>query len=160
MTTFSVWKFDDPEGARRAARILADAEADGLVHVVDRAVLSWPADAARPTMHHPHDDERRGTAWGALWGLIVGSLFFLPLLGAAAGAAVGAVSRAVAAVGITKEQLETIGREVTPGTSALFAVTEDADLDRLGERFHGMSWTLVSTNLTPAESAQLTETFG
>ncbi|SFJ65841.1 DUF1269 domain-containing protein [Cellulomonas sp. KH9] len=160
MTTFSVWKFDGPERAQDAARILAEAEGDGLVHVVDRAVLSWPEGAARPTMHHARNDERRGTAWGALWGLIVGGLFFLPLLGAAAGAALGAIARAVAAVGITKEQLETIGREVTPGTSALFAVTEGADLDRLGERFHGLHWTLVSTNLTPAESAQLTETFG
>ncbi|MCC2333393.1 DUF1269 domain-containing protein [Cellulomonas wangsupingiae] len=160
MTTFTVWKFDDPERAQDAARILADAEGEGLVHVVDRAVLSWPTGASRPTMHHARNDEWRGTAWGALWGLIVGGLFFLPVLGAAAGAAIGAIARAVAAVGITKEQLETVGREVTPGTSALFAVTEDADLDRLGERFHGLHSTLVSTNLTPAESAQLIETFG
>jgi len=66
----------------------------------------------------------------------------------------------VAAVGITSAQLETVQREVTPGTSALFAVTEGADLDRLGERFHGLHSTLVSTNLTEAESAQLKETFG
>jgi hypothetical protein len=39
-------------------------------------------------------------------------------------------------------------------------VTEDADLDRLGERFSGMGSTLVATNLTEAEREVLLETFG
>jgi hypothetical protein len=42
----------------------------------------------------------------------------------------------------------------------LFAVTEEADLDRLGERLSGMGSTLVATNLTDAERAVLLETFG
>jgi len=47
-----------------------------------------------------------------------------------------------------------------PGTSALFIVTDNADLDRLGERFHGRDSTLISTNLTEAERSTLLETFG
>jgi uncharacterized membrane protein len=49
---------------------------------------------------------------------------------------------------------------VTAGTSALFAVTEQGDLDRLGERFRGMRSTLIATNLTDAERGVLLETFG
>ena len=33
MTTFTVWKFDDPGGAEHAASILKSAEADGLVNI-------------------------------------------------------------------------------------------------------------------------------
>lgn len=62
--------------------------------------------------------------------------------------------------GITERDLERIRMEVTPGTSALFLVTDDADLDRLGERFHGRDSRLISTNLTEAERATLLETFG
>jgi uncharacterized membrane protein len=62
--------------------------------------------------------------------------------------------------GITREQLETIRTEVTPGTSALFVVTEEGDLDRVGERFRGMHSKLVATNLTDGERQILLETFG
>jgi hypothetical protein len=55
---------------------------------------------------------------------------------------------------------ERIRTEVGPGSSPLFLVTEDADLDRLGERLRGRDSTLISTNLTEAERATLLETFG
>ncbi|MBF0688518.1 MAG: DUF1269 domain-containing protein [Cellulomonas sp.] len=160
MTTFTAWRFDDVDGAERALTVMQGADDEGLVRVVDRAVVSWPQGAARPTVRHAHDDELRAGGWGALWGLLLGALFFVPLLGAAAGAAAGAIARAVEAVGISKDQMATLREQVTPGTSALFVVTEDADLDRLAERFHGLHSTLVSTNLTDAERQVLYETFG
>lgn len=60
--------------------------------------------------------------------------------------------------GITRKDIGLIRSEVTPGTSALFVVTDDEDLDRLGERFHGTPWRLVTTNLTDAEREVLVET--
>ena len=49
---------------------------------------------------------------------------------------------------------------MTEGTSALFLVTEQGDLDRLGERMRGAHSTLIATNLTDAEKSVLIETFG
>jgi uncharacterized membrane protein len=160
MAAFTVWKFDTPDGASDAAGILKQAAADHLVKVVDHAVVSWPAGATRPTTTHSHDDVRRGTGWGALWGLLAGALFLVPVVGGVVGAAIGAISKATEGTGITREQLETIRTEVTEGTSALFVVTEEGDLDRVGERFHGMHWKLIATNLTDAERRVLHETFG
>ncbi|ARK03822.1 Uncharacterized membrane protein [Cellulosimicrobium aquatile] len=160
MATFTVWKFDSPEGADAASRILHDSASEHAVKIVDTAVVSWPEGAAKPTTRHGHQDEWRGTGWGAFWGLLLGSLFFAPVLGAAAGAAIGASTKAMEAVGIDKDQLDRIREGVTPGTSALFVVTEDGDLDRVGERFHGVHGTLVATNLTDAERSTLLETFG
>ena len=160
MTTFTVWKFDDPDGAQRAAGLLKNAERDQLVKVLDHAVVSWPVGASHPETKRSHDDVQKGAGWGALWGLVIGSLFLVPVVGGVAGGAIGAISKATQDAGITKEQLETIRTQITEGTSALFAVTEDADLDRLGERFSGMGSTLVATNLTEAEREVLLETFG
>jgi uncharacterized membrane protein len=160
MTTFTAWKFDSPDDAQHAADQLDRAKSDGLVKVIDRAVLTWPQGAARPTLHHTREAEWQSTGWGAFWGLLVGSLFFMPLLGVAAGAAAGAVSKHVQGLGITEEQMESIRQQITPGTSALFAVTDEGDLDRLGERFRGMNGRLVQTNLTGAERQLLLETFG
>src|SRR3954447_3819687 len=160
MTTFTVWKFDDPDGADRAVRVLRNAEADGLVKVEDHAVVRWPAGEEHPTTTHGHEGTWKGAGWGAVFGLLIGTLFFLPIAGGLAGAALGALSKKTEDVGITKDQLEKIRSEVTVGTSALFAVTEQGNLDRLGERLSGMHSTLIATNLTDAERSVLLETFG
>ena len=39
MTTFTAWKFDTPDGADEASTILSDAGREGLVKVVDSAVV-------------------------------------------------------------------------------------------------------------------------
>jgi uncharacterized membrane protein len=160
MSTFTVWKFDDPDGAERAMKILQDAEADGIVKVDDHAVVTWPMGAKEPSTKHGHEEIWKGTGWGAFFGLLIGTLFFLPVVGGLAGAAIGAMSKATEDAGITKDQLHKIRAEVTEGTSALFLVTEQGNLDRLGERFHGLHNKLLATNLTDAERDVLFETFG
>ena len=127
--------------------------------IVDHAVMSWPLGADKPETHHEHDDNKRGAAWGALWGLLGGALFAIPVAGAIAGVAIGALAKSTEGTGITKDDLARIRTEVVEGTSALFLVTEDADLDKLGERFR-FNTTLITTNLTAAERATLLETFG
>ena len=159
MTTFTVWKFEDPEGAVHAERVLKDAQDEGLVKIVDHAVMTWPPGADKPETHHKHDDSKRGAAWGALWGVLGGALFMIPVVGGVAGLAIGALAKSTEGTGITKEDLAKIRTEVVEGTSALFLVTEDADLDKLGERFR-FNTTLITTNLTDEERATLLETFG
>jgi uncharacterized membrane protein len=160
MTTFTVWKFTDPEGAAHAAEVLRNAEADGLVTIVDQATVTWPVGAQKPETDHGHDSTKRGAAWGALWGILTGALFMVPLVGGVVGAAIGALSKATEGTGITKDDLERIRTEITEGTSGLFLVTEAGNLDRLGERFRGDDKKLITTNLTEAERETLLETFG
>jgi uncharacterized membrane protein len=160
MTAFTVWKFDTPEGAQHAEKLLEQAEREEIVKIIDHAVATWPAGADHPTAKQGHDDTWRGTGWGAFWGLLVGVMIMVPVLGVAAGAALGALAKSTEKLGIDKEQLATIGRELTPGTSALFLVTQDADLDRLGERMRGTHMKLIETNLTDGERSIVTEALG
>src|SRR5690242_6077607 len=159
MTAFTVWKFDDPAGAAHADDILKRAEEDDLVEVLDHATVSWPLGAKHPTVQHGHDHTKHGAALGGFWGLLFGLLFTVPVLGIAVGAGLGALAKASEKLGITEEELEEIRAQVTEGTSALFVVTDQGNLDRLGERFRGVKMTLVQTNLTPAERELLLETF-
>jgi len=160
MTAFTVWKFDGPDGAEHAASVLKECERKGWIKVLDHAVVSWPEGEPQPRTKQSHDENWRGTGWGAFWGVLAGSLFLVPVVGGVAGAAIGAYSKMTQDAGITKEQLETIRTKVTPGSSALFVVTEEGDLDRVGERFQGMHSKLIATNLTAAERQVLLETFG
>ncbi len=160
MAAFTVWKFDSPDGADGAESVLKDCEGDGLIKILDHAVVSWPEGESQPRTKQGHEETWRGTGWGALWGVVVGALFFVPVIGGVAGAALGAISKVTEDAGISKDQLQRIRTEVTPGTSALFLVTEEGNLDRVGERFHGSHSKLIDTNLTDAERSVLLETFG
>lgn len=160
MTAFTVWKFEDPAGAQHAADKLRECEREQMVKILDYAVVSWPEGASKPETDRHNEERLRGTGWGALWGVLLGALFFVPVIGGVAGAAIGAIAKMTQDAGIGKEQLETIRTNVTPGTSALFVVTEQGDLDRVGERFHHMNSKLIATNLTDSERRVLLETFG
>jgi len=160
MTTFTVWKFEDPGSAAQAESVLKDCQAEGLIKIIDHAVVTWPEGEEHPKTTHGNEEKWRGTGWGALWGVLAGALFLVPVVGGVVGASIGAISKMTQDAGITKEQLTTIRTEVTPGTSALFVVTEDGDLDRVGERFHWMHSKLIATNLTSGERDMLLETFG
>src|SRR5256886_11165514 len=52
------------------------------------------------------------------------SIFFVPFLGAAIGAATGALAGSMSDVGIDDELIEQARDRITPGTSALFAMTD------------------------------------
>jgi uncharacterized membrane protein len=160
MTAFTVWAFDDPQAAERTFSSFRQAQDDGLVTIVDHAVVSWPEGADKPDTDIGRDDRVRGGAWGGFLGALIGLLFLVPVLGAVAGAAIGVAAKATDGTGLTKKDIAAIKDQVKPGTSALFLVTENTDLDRLGERFHGKNWKLISTNLTPEEQKVLHETFG
>src|SRR4029077_4211197 len=96
MTTFTVWKFGDPDGAERAESSLKSAASDGLVTIVDHAVVSWPHGADVPETFHSHDSTKRGAGWGALWGILGGALFAVPVAGVVVGAGIGALAKATA----------------------------------------------------------------
>ena len=158
MSALTVWKFDNPEGAEKAAKQLKRAAKDGLLTIVDLAVLSWPEGEETPDLQHVRDSRRKGAGWGALWGVLGGALFLVPVLGAAVGAGVGALAKATDGTGITQEDLERIRLEIVPGTSGLFLVTQDADLDRLGERITLHNSNVISINLSPAAESLTKET--
>ena len=159
MTAFTVWKFETLDGAEKAAKTLRSAAQDKLVVIDDLAVLEWPVGDKEPKIHH-HGPGHKGAAIGGLGGLVLGAAFLVPLVGLASGAAIGAMANKYRSVGITDEQIEEIRAEVKEGSSALFVITQSANMDRLGERFLGTRMKLIQTNLTEAERANLYETFG
>ena len=55
---------------------------------------------------------------------MIGAVFFVPVIGGVAEAAIGAITKATGAPQINIDQLETTRTQATEGTSALFVVTE------------------------------------
>ena len=127
----TAWKFSTPYGADAAEYTLEQLKSQGLINVHDAAVVSWTEgreEAPNPPRHYPR---RLRRITRVLLGTVFGVIFFVPILGMAVGAAVGSCRAHCRMPGIDKAFIESVRSKVTPGTSALFALTSDA-VDREG----------------------------
>ncbi|MFF2652987.1 DUF1269 domain-containing protein [Streptomyces sp. NPDC058045] len=159
MATLTVWKFDTPGGAESVESTLLQLQKQELIKVVDAAVVSWPQDTAKPKTRQLHNLAGAGALSGTFWGMLFGLLFLMPLLGAAMGAAAGALGGKMADVGIDDDFIESVKSQVTPGTSALFLMSQDAVVDRVREAFPAGHSELISSNLDREQEAKLREVF-
>lgn len=161
MATLSVWKYDTPEGAQRAEDALVSLSKQGLIEVLDAAIVYWEPGKNKPKTKQANNMTGAGALGGTFWGLLFGLLFFIPLLGAAIGAAMGALTGSMADVGIDDDFISSVRSKVTPGTSALFAMTSGAVMDKLQDalKAEGIHGELISTNLSTEEEAKLREVF-
>jgi len=79
----------------------------------------------------------------------------VPLAGAAVGAMVGGAGVAVSAtVGIEDDFVRDVERLMKPGTSALFVLDSEGDMDVILHRILGLGGTIMKTNVD-VERAQL-----
>jgi uncharacterized membrane protein len=159
MATLTVWKFPTADSADEAVRTLEQLQSQELIKVHDAAVVSWPADKKKPRTRQLHNMAGAGALGGAFWGLLFGLIFFVPLFGLAIGAAAGAIGGSFADVGIDDDFIKRVRAQVTPGTSALFALTSDAVVDRVRGALAGLQAELLETNLSSEDEAKLREVF-
>ena len=83
-----------------------------------------------------------------LLGLLAGLVTAMPLAGAAVGAALGGVNTAVAAAAlIDAEFVRDVERMMKPGTSALFVLDDQGDMDVILHSIRGLGGTILKTNV-------------
>jgi uncharacterized membrane protein len=122
--------------------------------------VSWPLGSKKLTTRQLHSTAGSGAGWGAFWGFLFGLLFFIPFLGAAIGAGMGALTGSMADVGISDDFIKQVREKVTPGTSALFALTSGATApDRVIDELRQYDFEIISTNLPEEQEKQLRNAF-
>jgi uncharacterized membrane protein len=159
VATLTVWKFPTTQGADQAEQTLEQLQKEELIQIHDAAVVYWPEGAKKPKTRQLHSLTGAGALGGAFWGMLFGLIFFVPLLGAAVGAATGALAGSLGDVGIDDDFIKSVRSKVTPGTSALFAMTSGAVLDKVKDAFKGQQPELIHTNLSADQEAKLREVF-
>lgn len=100
-----------------------------------------------------------GALGGAFWGMLIGLLFLAPWLGLIAGAAGGALSGKLGDIGIDDAFIKEVSDTIEPGQSALFLLVREAQMERIREETKEFDFTIIETNLSPAEETKLRETF-
>jgi len=159
MAALTVWRFDSPDGAERAEAILLRMAREGDIDIEDAATVSWGHDQKKPRTRHLTELTGGKAGWGAFWGLLFGLLFFVPLLGTAVGAGVGALAGHFADTGIDHDFIRSVQDKVTPGTSALFLLSDHAAMGRVKLEFVGMKPELISTDLSEEQEQRLRGAF-
>ncbi len=159
MATLTAWKFDDPDRAEEAIGVIEDLSKLELIDLIDAAWVTWPAGRAGPKTHQLHHSTGLGAVGGGFFGFLLGLIFFVPLLGLALGAAGGAAVFKLNDVGIDDEFIAEVREKVTPGTSALFALTQGAVEDPVVQAFSRFHAELIASNLSAEQEQNLREMF-
>jgi uncharacterized membrane protein len=159
MATLSAWKFATPDGAEKTEQILLGLQKQELITVVDAAIVTWPSNKKKPKTRQLHSLAGEGAVTGAFWGMLFGLIFFIPFLGMAIGLAMGALAGSMTDVGIDDDFIKSVRAQVTPGTSALFLLSDAAVQDRVLAALAPMHPELITTNLSAEDEAKLRAAF-
>ena len=161
MATLTAIKFETPDGAEQALQLMGNLQKQNLIQVVDAATVSWPEGKKKPKTRQAQSMGGVGALSGAFWGLLFGLLFFIPFLGLAIGAAIGGLTGHFSDYGIDDDFIKSVRDKVTPGTSALFLLTQNAVADRVIAEMKTLpKFEILSTNLSQEQEAQLRAQFG
>jgi len=136
--TISVWRFEELGGAEI---MLRDVSAEGID---DAALVRWPPDRRMPSTRHVGAIDGPGALW---WGVLLGIVFLAPHAGPTLGAAAGAVAGGLADFGLGDDFILRVRETVTPGTSAVFVLSDRATADRLALELHGSEVSVIRAEL-------------
>jgi uncharacterized membrane protein len=159
MSTLSVLKFDNPDGAEAMLDKVKSLQKEQLITLEDAAVVSWPPGKDKPKTKQLANLAGVGALDGAFWGMLFGLLFFVPLLGMAVGAAMGALAGKFSDYGIDDDFIKKTREQVTEGTSALFLMTSGAVTDKIVDALKDYKFEIIATNLTTEQENELKAAF-
>jgi uncharacterized membrane protein len=158
MTRLIAVVFHDESTAFEMRAALAKMQSQYLVELEDAVVVTRDH-KGKIKLDQAVSLTAAGAASGAFWGMLIGLLFFNPILGAAVGAGAGALSAKLTDVGVDNQMAKQLGEELTPGSSALIVllrkVTADKVLDGL-KQFAGKG-RVFQTSLSKDDEKSLRE---
>lgn len=113
MANLTVYKYPTADGAEQVLEKLKSLQAQGLIAVLDAAVVSWPEGKKKPKTRQVVNTTGMGALDGAFWGMLFGLIFFIPLLGGLIGAGIGALTGHFTDIGIDDSFIKSVREKVT-----------------------------------------------
>jgi uncharacterized membrane protein len=156
----TIWRFDGPDAA---ASVLTGLEARvqaGQLEVDDAALVSWPPGHRKPSTRALGAVAGPGALWGGFWGMLLGLVFLTPIAGPTFGAAAGAVAGTLSDFGVEDDFLKRARETVTPGTSALFVISNDRGVEQIAAALEDRKFSMLRTDLTHEQARQLYAALG
>src|SRR5215831_7903282 len=115
--------------------------------------MTWQWSSGTPTDHSRSTEKAFPAASNVLGcsvvGLVAGLVVGAPLIGAAVGAMVGGAGcvAVLASVGIGDDFVRQVKELMKPGTSAIFVLDDEGDMDVILPAIRGLGGTVLKTNV-------------
>ena len=133
MSDLIVVSFDQEATAFEMRAELVKLQKEYLLEMEDVVVVTRSQDD-KVQLHQAANLTALGAASGGFWGLLVGMIFFNPLIGVALGAGAGALSASMTDVGINDDFMRELGQRLKPGTAAVFVLARKFNTEKVVER--------------------------
>lgn len=156
MSTLVVIAFDDEYKANEVLLELVKLQREHLLDMEDAAVVVRTKDG-KIKVNQTQDLTLAGALGGGFWGLLIGLLFFNPLLGWAAGLVAGAISGKLTDIGIDDNFIKELGKTIEPGNSAIFTLVRQATPDKVLEEVGRFGGKVLRTSLSKEDEEKLQE---
>jgi uncharacterized membrane protein len=153
MSDLIVIGFPDEFKADEVLLDLRKLEREYLIDLEDAAIVVRKKDG-RVNIKQTQELVTAGALSGGFWGLLIGLMFFEPMLGIL-GAAVGALSGALTDIGIDDNFIQELGNTIEPGTSAIFVLVRKSTPDKVLDDLSKFEGKVLRTSLSHEDEAQL-----
>ena len=154
MSNLVVLAFNEEQKAEEVRLALLKMQKEYLVDLED-AVVVVKNDEGKLKLHQSVPLTALGASQGSFWGLLIGLLFGVPILGVLSGAAFGALSGKLSDYGIDDKFIKNLGETIEPGSSALFVLVKKATPDKVLEELSKFEGKVLKTSLTADAEAEL-----
>ena len=156
MNDLIVIAFPSEAKAEEVRRKVLDMQKEYLIELGDAVVAVKQPDGhvKLNQLFHP---TAVGAASGSFWGLLIGLLFMMPLVGVAIGAGAGALGGAVSDFGINDRFMKDLAEALQSGSAALFLLVRKMTADKVFEDLQDVGGTVLRTSLDHSKEAALRE---
>jgi uncharacterized membrane protein len=133
---------------------LFELQKEYLIEIGD-AVIAVKREDGKVKLNQLLNTTATGAVSGGFWGLLIGTLFLMPVFGAAIGAASGALGGALVDYGINDDFMKQLADSLQPGNAALFVLIKKMTGDKVLDALKGTGGVVLRTSLDHTKETAL-----
>jgi uncharacterized membrane protein len=146
--------YDSPATATGAYNQVMALNKDFVVTLSGLAIVTVDADG-KSHVETPQKIVGVSAASGALWGMLIGLLFFVPGVGLLLGGAMGALFGKLGKTGVNEQFRAQVQDMLKPGTAAVVVMASKITEDKFAEAMGPFGGTLLKTSLSEEDEKEL-----
>jgi uncharacterized membrane protein len=154
MSELIVIGYDNQDAATQAYNKVLDLNKDYVVTLSGLAIVTVDADG-KSHVDTPQKIVGVSAASGALWGMLIGLLFFVPGVGLLLGGAMGVLFGKLSQSGVNDQFRSQVQEMLKPGRSAVVIMASKITGDKFTEAMAPFGGTVLKTSLSEQDEKEL-----
>lgn len=154
MSELIIIGYDDHTKATAAYNEVLTMQSDFVVTLSGLAIVTVDAEG-KSHVETPQKIVGASAASGALWGMLIGLLFFVPFVGLALGGLTGALFGKLGNSGVDDQFRSQVNDLLKPGMAAVVVMATKVTEDKFANRMQPFGGTVLKTSLSDADEKEL-----